>query len=182
MLNRGYSLGYLWLVDPVGVAWEIRGFDYKSAANSGHNEHTAPILVTVSGSEPVSENAWQTIRELSADYKTRSLQTYLTRPVAHSALSRAATACPGDTVRSQIAAGHGDIDHPAQEPLQMYIFRSTFYKDQFAVGGGAVHLSPAMLEFLEARDVPVFMNDDPDAMRYVCLAAGFPHEDLQPIE
>ena len=176
--NRGYSLGYLWLVDPTGVAWEIRGFDYKSAANKGHNDHTAPLLVTVNGDEPVTAVAWRTVRALSAEYSERSNRDYLTRPVPHSDLDGAATACPGDTVRTQIAAGNGDIGNDDDMTNPVILWRHPAYLNVFAVGGGAVWINETVRDRFLAQGAVEIVEDDPAMLRGCMAAAGIVDSDL----
>lgn len=99
--NRGYSIGYNVAVDQRGHAWELRGVDFKCAANLGHNDHTFAILVLVDGASPATPAAAEAIRQvvaLAEQRATRELDI-----VPHSAVG--ATQCCGDGLRGQIAAG-----------------------------------------------------------------------------
>jgi hypothetical protein len=103
VLNRGYSLGYLWAVDWLGGIWQIRGWEYKSAANKDHNEHTVPILVLVDGADQATPQAAASIRLIGAEAERRARRKL--GVVGHGQLSGAATACPGVGLRTQITAG-----------------------------------------------------------------------------
>lgn len=74
--SRDYSVGYLWAVDWLGGAWQLRGWEYKSAANKYHNHHTAPILVLVDGADRCTDEAAHTIRCIVAEAQRRSNQEH----------------------------------------------------------------------------------------------------------
>ncbi len=97
----GYSIGYNLGVDQRGEAWELRGWDIKSAATLGHNDHLVAILVLVDGADPASPAAVATIRELVAGAERRAGRQLTIR--GHR--DYAATACPGAGIYAQIAEG-----------------------------------------------------------------------------
>jgi hypothetical protein len=113
--RRGYSIGYWWAVDWLGGIWQLRGWDIKSAANATHNEHTAPILVLVDGSDGATPEAAHSIRCLIAE-----TERIAGRPVVditgHGQLTGAATQCPGAGLRFQIALGHFN-PQPDPDPI-----------------------------------------------------------------
>lgn len=115
----GYSLGYLWAVDWLGGAWEIRGFDYRSAANLGRkvdgnaNYWTAPIQFIVRAGEPATHYAWATARAIWAEHARRAGRRDLGRPIDHSVLDP--TDCAGAGIRHQLATGTGDPIHHLEE-------------------------------------------------------------------
>ena len=115
--GRGYSLGYRHSVVSGGVrdgeVFQIRGFDIKSAANAGHNEHTEPILVLVDGDDPATPAAVRSVRAIIAESQRRSGRTFTI--TGHGQLSGAATSCPGVGLRAQIAAG---VFAPRPKPPQ----------------------------------------------------------------
>jgi hypothetical protein len=101
--RRGYSIGYNFAVDWLGAAWELRGFDYRCAANAGHNDHTLAILMLVDGGDQATVYAVGAVRELVGSFE-RIAQRTLTI-TGHGQLPGAATGCPGRGLREQIAAG-----------------------------------------------------------------------------
>ena len=127
--NRGYSLGYWQLVDQAGEAWQIRGPHgtssvYNSAANKGDkvpgnaNDYTYPIILAVTTTEPASDAAIATCKQLWAD------DGITTPPIPHSDLDY--TACCGDPVRQQIAAGLFNPTPPTPElPMRYYALPPT---------------------------------------------------------
>jgi hypothetical protein len=102
-INRGYSIGYLFAVDQQGGVWQLRGWEYKSAANAGHNDHTFPILMLTSGVERASSAAVHATQQLIADAQAVTHRTLSI--VGHGDLVGAATACPGVGLRVQLKAG-----------------------------------------------------------------------------
>jgi hypothetical protein len=112
--NRGYSLGYWWLVCQNGDSYQIRGPELNSAANKGDkvagnaNDWTAPILFDVRLNESLTPAAIATARRL-----WNSVGVY-TRPVPHHQLD--ATQCCGPHLTAQIAAG--ELDNPPPAALQ----------------------------------------------------------------
>ena len=43
IVSRGYSYGYNFVIDQRGHVWELRGFDFKCAANFAHNHHVLAV-------------------------------------------------------------------------------------------------------------------------------------------
>lgn len=101
VLNRGHSLGYLWAVDWLGGIWQIRGWEYQSAANKGENATTWPILVLVDGDDPATPEAIESIRLLIAEAGRRAGSPLFIK--GHRDIG--ATACPGAGLYAQIKAG-----------------------------------------------------------------------------
>jgi hypothetical protein len=102
-INRGYSIGYLFAVDQHGGVWQLRGWEYKSAANAGHNDHTFPILMLTSGVDRASSAAVHAVQQLIADAQQVTHRTLSI--IGHGDLHGAATACPGVGLRVQLKAG-----------------------------------------------------------------------------
>lgn len=100
-VNRGYALGYLWAVDWLGGIWQIRGWEYQSAANKGENATTWPILVLVDGDDPATPEAAESIRLLIAEAGRRSGSPLFIK--GHKDIG--ATACPGAGLYAQVQAG-----------------------------------------------------------------------------
>lgn len=118
--QRGYSLGYLWAIDWLGGAWEIRGFDIRAAANPGRlhnpnnrpelnaNRWTAPFLFIVDIGERITPEAAATGRALWREYARLAPRPWLPRPRPHHYWD--ATGCPGAVI-DDINAGLLDIDY-----------------------------------------------------------------------
>jgi hypothetical protein len=120
--HRGYSLGYNVAVDQTGLSWEIRGTDFRPAANIHHNNHTFTIVVLVDGQEPCNGLMVDTVRELVSWAR---LQAGKPLPViGHRDL--AATQCPGAGVYQQIETNQfepttgGDDVNVVSPPVRVY--------------------------------------------------------------
>lgn len=112
----GYAIGYLFAVDWLGGAWELRGFDYVAASNAPTNAWTFPILFITDGASPATEWAWWTARAVWREAARRSGNPGFVRTaVEHSRLPGAATECSGVGIRAQLAAGYGNIDRNTEE-------------------------------------------------------------------
>lgn len=129
----GYAIGYLFGVDWLGGAWELRGFNYQSAANAGHNGYTFPILFFTDRVDPASELAWQTARAIWRHARALSRRDdFRNRPLGHGELRErtgvgTVTPCPGTPILNQLHAGLGDLDFeeqhmitPFKEPVRAY--------------------------------------------------------------
>lgn len=111
---RGYAIGYLFGVDHRGDVWELRGFDYKSAANAGHNDHTCPVIFTTTPGQPATPEAWESARAVWREFRYRSGRSdFNNRAVGHGHLTGAATACPGVALRDQLIV-EGDINKDSE--------------------------------------------------------------------
>ena len=115
--GRGYSIGYMFAVDWLGGIWQLRGWEYQSAANKGHNEHTMPILLLVDGDDPATAEAAAAVRWLISEGQRRSTRTYAIK--GHGQLRvetgvGTATACPGVGLQAQVTAG---VFTPRPDPI-----------------------------------------------------------------
>lgn len=99
--QRGYSLGYSFAVDWLGGVWQIRGWEFQSAANRGHNNHTLPILLLVDGDDPATSFAVAAVQDLVEQAKIRYGRDLVI--VGHQDIG--ATGCPGAGIQAQIEAG-----------------------------------------------------------------------------
>lgn len=120
--NRGYSLGYGYLVAGNGDDFEIRGNDFNMASNNGDkvsgnaNDWTLSILLDVTTTSPATPAAIATCQRILAG------AGILTRPVPHSFYDY--TSCCGQTVTAQINAGlfdHTSQPDPTPEDEDMYL-------------------------------------------------------------
>lgn len=107
----GYAVGYLFAVDWLGGAWELRGFDIRAASNAPSNEWTFPILFITDGIEPASSLAWQTARALGREARRRSGRAdFVNSYLPHGRVPGSATACCGAGIIGQIDAGISNLD------------------------------------------------------------------------
>ena len=109
--SRGYSLGYLFAIDWLGGVWEIRGFEFRSAANVGDirktgvknfNIYSGPILFLVDGNDRLTPEAAASARAVYAEMERRANRE-LGRPKPHSDVDF--TSCCGDGIRLDISQG-----------------------------------------------------------------------------
>lgn len=126
--SRGYSIGYWYAIDWLGGIWQLRGFDLrddtgglKSAANAGHNEHTAPVLFLVDGNDAPTLEARAAFRYLNRrtqhhPYRGRRTQLAV---IDHGRLPIPPgnpTACAGTGIRRTIDAGELAADYRTNPP------------------------------------------------------------------
>ncbi len=109
VLNRGYSLGYNSAVDENGDEWEIRGFDYRCAAN-GTQATNIPgyaILLMLPNTGSVPQTAQiDGVRNLVAKIRATAAaagNSDFLEINGHRDLK--ATACPGDPIYTMIQNG-----------------------------------------------------------------------------
>jgi hypothetical protein len=116
--KRKYSIGYLWAVDWLGGAWELRGWDYRAAANAGTltgsnaNHWTIPVLYLVDGADRLTDLAARTAQLIYYEAGRRAGRS-LGRPLPHKQLDP--TACPGAGISLDITKGRLDPRPPDQE-------------------------------------------------------------------
>jgi len=113
--NRGYSLGYNAVVDRAGVLWQVRGLEYRNAANKGANNTSVSVQLRVNLDEPGSAAAVTRVRRFVSDMERwcgHPLKVLGHRDVG-------ATACPGDAIYNQITTG--EFDPSADKDLTMKI-------------------------------------------------------------
>ena len=110
--GRGYSLGYRWSVASGGArdgeVFQIRGWEYGSAANLMHNDTTEPILVLVDGADAASDLAVHAVRCIIAESGRRAGRALAVK--GHGQLRvesgmGTVTPCPGVGLQAQINAG-----------------------------------------------------------------------------
>ena len=148
----GYAVGYLFAVDWLGGAWELRGFDYKAAANAPTNDWTFPILFITDGASPASELALQTARAIGREARRRSgRDDFAPAFTPHYRLPGAATACCGAGIIGQIDRGLLDLDLDegdimgalnAIPSVRAYDSRGLPIDDEFVESNGGLPKSP----------------------------------------
>ena len=111
-VNRGYSIGYNFAIDQDGIAWELRGFDIKCAANRGVNDTTIAVLCLVDGAEAMNPAMVATFKALAAEAQRRTVQELVV--VGHRDIG--ATACPGNGIYAQVVSGQLDPPEPNIPP------------------------------------------------------------------
>lgn len=121
VINRGYSLGYLFAVDWLGGVWQIRGWEYQSAANEGENATTWPILVLVDGDDPATEYAARSIRAIVSEAARRAGRAQII--VGHRQIG--ATSCPGRGLQRQVDDGTfqpSDTPEPEDDDMALIAY------------------------------------------------------------
>lgn len=107
----GYAVGYLFAVDWLGGAWELRGFDIFPAATANHNTYTFPVLFLTDLDTPASALMMQTARAIWREARRRSgREDFHNRPRGHRELCGGCTACPGNPLIAQRDQGLLDLD------------------------------------------------------------------------
>lgn len=99
--RRGYSLGYNVAVDQQGVSWEIRGTDFRPAANINVNNTTFTVLCLVDWQDPCNPAMVETVRELVGWARAQTGEQ--TPVVGHRDVG--STNCPGSGIYNQIVSG-----------------------------------------------------------------------------
>lgn len=120
--NRGYSLGYNWVVDTRGEIWEARGWTFRNAANAGkkaqdqtgdgvnRNSVTLSIQLCTPGQSPATD------RQIAGAQYLIGLARAGGAPgaiICHTDIDY--TICPGEGVTPQVRAGDFEPE-PAPEP------------------------------------------------------------------
>lgn len=105
--NRGYSLGYNFLIGRDGTIWEARGFDFQNAANNGDkgdwatrnfNAVSVSCQVVCSASRPITDAQVLALRKLVTfceEFYGRSLIVQ-----GHGVTDW--TTCPGDAINGRM--------------------------------------------------------------------------------
>ena len=130
-VNRGYSVGYNFCVDPSGNVFELRGFDFRPASNNGDkgeyakynlNDSTFAVLFLVDGQNRLTGAQAAAGRKMYTEARRQTMAAggrwTQSSPKPHSETDY--TGCPGDGIRADIAAGLLYIDyrgHVVAEPL-----------------------------------------------------------------
>lgn len=117
MDDRGWSdIAYQAAVDQAGRVWTLRGLTTRSGANGDAtvNLQYGALLLVVGDTEAPTGAMINSVREVVADF--RRLYPKATAIKPHSAVRPAGTSCPGNAVRSLIAAGQFD-PRPAAPPI-----------------------------------------------------------------
>jgi hypothetical protein len=133
--QKGYSLGYNFAVFDTGVAYEIRGFDLRCAANGDQtsNRPGVAILLAIPAIDGQPTDAMiEAVRDLVAHTRARVPQSLLIN--GHREVRPQPTACPGHTIMAMIAAGTFE---PTTEPLEEagMLFRTTATADAIYAQG-----------------------------------------------
>jgi len=107
--SRGYSYGYNAVVVSQaghprdGSSWEVRGDDYRSAANAGVNHTSYAIQVLQRSNEPPTVNAIDGVRRLVAQILAQRPNAVI---VGHNTSgSTTATSCPGRGLAEAVRDG-----------------------------------------------------------------------------
>lgn len=170
-VNRGYSIGYNFAVDQAGVAWQLRGFDIKCAANKGMNEVTIAVLCLVDGPAAMSPVMVDTFRELGAEAVRRVPPGLLV--VGHRDIG--STACPGDGIYHQVVTGQLE---PATTPQPSPPSGDDLMFTILAVRGSDVALGGNM----DARGIAAQVTWLSPSRYDACLGLGAPIVAVDPAD
>lgn len=154
--RHGFSIGYSFALDWLGGVWELRGYTWRPAATGGKltgrqtfNRYTLAVLCLVDGSDALTPDAAAAARRLVADAERRCGRQLELGP--HSRYDR--TACCGDGIRAQLAAGLLDPDpvptpFPWEDSTVTFLFRVRGYSDVLLLDHG--HVVPMSAELIDA--------------------------------
>lgn len=199
--NRGYNVGYLFAVDWLGGVWELRGFDYRSAANASHNTYTFPVLFLVDGDDRPTVEAAAAARAIWREARRRSSSRvpFEGRPWGHGQLYLETgvgtpTSCPGAGIRAALADGSLDLDYDAptvpepdipdipiigEDDMTAVLWRHPKYREVFLVGaGGVINVSPKLYQHYVALGVPSFVEAHNGLLQTTLFNAGMNLGDL----
>lgn len=195
--NRGYAYGYLFVVDWTGGVWEVRGFDYRSAANSGHNQYTCPVQLLIDATGTPTDRQIDAAVAVFREFRRRAGRTdFESRPWGHGELQKrtgigTVTTCPGTNTQRLIDQGRFDLpdepepapEPPAEEPeVSAYLWRPKGYDNVFVIDGGdALHVSQRTFNEIY-KDLPkVFDDPHKETLKSVLAKAGLTESDLVPV-
>ena len=99
--QRGYSIGYNFIVDYLGGIWVGRGWELRNAANAEVNSTSFSILCLVDGADTTTEAADRSIRWLVGEGQLRTQRQLAVK--GHQEVG--ATACPGVGIMTKIREG-----------------------------------------------------------------------------
>jgi hypothetical protein len=112
--NRGYSLGYNYVVDRSGVVWEVRGVDIRSAATGGYNNNSVAVQFMVPGQQGANEAQLASAVELH--HWLEHHHGRLLGVAGHFQRGTTPTPCPGSGVKAQLPELQERIRDPAPQP------------------------------------------------------------------
>lgn len=165
-INRGYSIGYGFAVDWLGGVWELRGYDFKNAANRGWNHRTLPVLCLVDGADPLTDLALHSVRALYAEAQRRTgRELHL---VGHRDIG--ATACPGGGIYGQIQLGLiYPLPKEEEEDMEPYVIQPPSGREGFpwfyVLGGAARVATHVDAQQVSNGVVPGFRDESADAIK-----------------
>ena len=196
--NRGYSLGYSFVVSQSGLAYEARGFTYNNAANKGDkmkpgisnfNAVSMSIQVAVSGQDAATPAAVAKVNAIIALEPSWDV-------VIHGDVDY--TACCGEGMTEQVRSGiigqhptpiPPPIESDTEMPDNLILWKVKGTSNVFAVslGVGATHLSEVTYPLLVARLAAAGMSTDiietlhDQEIKSVLFNAGIDLTDLVPL-
>lgn len=177
--HRGYSLGYCWLIDPLGLVWQIRGLDYRNAANKGStgswNLSSVSVIVVVDEADPMNPQQLTSLYRLYDEVCVElGRELHIRR---HG--DGDATPCPGAGITAQLAAGRPKPPLTTPEETTMPTAIRIKLKgtvNEFLIGyGPPLHLTPELAKVYESVPV-VEVAMTPQLARTLSHQAGFTPE------
>jgi hypothetical protein len=147
--GRGYSVGYNCAVDQRGRSWELRGFDFKCAANKDANNYSFAILMLVDGDDRATPAALAEARRVVG--LVNGVVKKKCRVVGHFQVG--ATACPGSGLKQDLADGLFDVEKVDEMAT---LVRMAGYQNVWLIGcGPALNVDGVLYQSLTGRGVPV---------------------------
>jgi len=176
LTSRGYSIGYNEAVC-FGERWELRGFDFRCAANSPQNLQSFAVLMVLAG--PASPADLEAARTAFADASARSRRPL--KVIGHRDIEP--TACPGDGAYAQLTAGLFDPMYQPPTPTPTpgdpmdtaRLIRFRGFINVFLIGAGTpLHATGELVASWRNDDVPAMLIDAHAELMMQCAAAVSP--------
>jgi hypothetical protein len=121
---RGYSYGYNAVVDWRGESWEVRGEDFRCAANKYVNGRSFAVQLVVDRKDPATPAQIAAVNEMyaqacaSAGRTLKILGHWQTTVKPYTSSTSPGTDCPGAGIFAQIQAGAFGMPKPTPPPPQ----------------------------------------------------------------
>lgn len=161
--GRGYSVGYNFGYWADGTEIELRGYDYRNAANAVNgdptaNRRTLSLLVIVGGQNPATAAQLEAVRARRAEINARTGRDIGLKP--HGALEP--TQCPGTGIGDQITAGlFNPQPAPIPPPPGDDTMPPTCYYTDTVIKGTFALVAGRWVPWLFEPGLPHFKGDHP---------------------
>jgi hypothetical protein len=198
--DRGYSLGYNWMIPPNGTIWEARGILYVNAANgsSSWNARSFAVQFANGPGEALTDAQVQAARWLhghlmalcdrsiawNAHGQVRS-QTWPTLAPP----SQWSTQCPGALIWRALASGELEyrplpppiiVPPTEEEPVQVR-YRDRRYLNIWLVGAApALNLSGELDSYLAGKGIELVEGIHDQMLNGLLMQSGLSRADLVP--
>lgn len=171
-LRRGYSLGYNVVVFPCGQVWEIRGTEFRCAANgiqTFETNHTSlAILLIVAGDDPATDEQVRAVRKIVASVRVhRAAKINLHYHVR-------STSCPGEGIKEQFCAGVFEpvADPESEDEMTRLLWKDERYADTFLVFPAVTPLAPQLATRHQDEDAELIVERHSGVLKSLCAMTG----------